>query len=123
MIFEPDPSKYEVPCNCFGRLGQMESDMDFHEMGSAGCKYDLSRRRAYLAKDLPEEWITAIKNSQWGTPQMRQVYDMAIDECAAAVCGGCAQQIPIQFGRHQTLPGAGGGSFPCVATKIHALKI
>lgn len=27
------------PCNCFGQLGQFETDMYFHEMGSVGCSH------------------------------------------------------------------------------------
>lgn len=67
-----------------------------------------------------EELIEAIKNSKWGNPQMRQAYNMAVDECAAVICGGCQRAIPLDFGRHQVSP---GHSYPCISQRLLALKI
>lgn len=41
-----------------------------------------------------------------------------IQECCAALCGGCAAELPLAFQRHQT----GNSSYPCVALKLQALK-
>lgn len=49
--------------------------------------------------------------------------NLVIDECCAALCGGCRQGIPIEFDRHQTLPAnVSGGSYPCVAFVLQKLK-
>lgn len=39
----PDPTKFNLPCNCYGAMSRFEMEQEFHEMGIEGCVRDLAK--------------------------------------------------------------------------------
>ena len=116
-----DNEQHETICRVAGQLNISDTIKDIPYPDDGGLTQQVRNYdETFGVGDCLRKEFFDITNSTNATFNAAlNVRNTTLDAAAAVICGGCAQGLPVTFGRHQTILGS---SLPCVATRILDLK-